>query len=290
MNRPDLFTYSEARQYLNDVLAFRKSKDEGFSVRKWAKEMDLGSHALLVYLLQGKRQIRIQHLGFLLKGLKLTAQERLYLQALVQYEGAASIEEKDLCRLWLSELNPTKEFEPRLLNEFKVVAEWYHMAILSLCETEGFDGSPKEAARRLGGRITAEQAKQAIERMISLGLLEKTGLHLKPTQKRLTTRNDIADAGARHYFKQTMDLAVQAVDQIPLEQRECQSFSIAISKDKMSLAKQMIRKFRTQFSQLIGEGSADEVFQFNLQFFQLTETSSARTEKHALPMNQEINI
>jgi len=67
-----------------------------------------------------------------------------------------------------------------------------------------------------------------------------------------------------------MDLAKEALTNQNIEDREFQSFTMAIDKQKIPLAKEMIRKFRAKLSKTVS-GNGDYVYQTNIQFFQLTE-------------------
>ncbi|OFZ79680.1 MAG: hypothetical protein A2583_06695 [Bdellovibrionales bacterium RIFOXYD1_FULL_53_11] len=275
-----LFSYSSARQFLLDTLSERQSTDKSFSVRAWAREMELNTHTLLVMLLQGTRPIRLKHAAFLAKGLGLGAQEKLYFQALIQFENAEDMESKEMCSLWMSELNPGNHFTSREVDEFQVISHWMHMAILSMLHLKDFGPDPREIAKRLKGKVTANEVRAALERLSGLGFIKKDNHgKLRATFARVSTSDDLKNEGARRYHAQVLDLAKDAIMNIPLEQREFQSFTLAVPKNKMKLAKEMIRRFRGQFAQAVGRSGADEVCQMNIQFFQLTESPSARTER-----------
>src|SRR5690349_20163238 len=93
-----VFDYTNPRQFLLDYFSKSQEKLPDASVRKWAKQMGLPSHSLLVMILQGKRPLKMRHCEFLNKGLEITPQEQLYFQALIQKESAKSLKEKDLCQ------------------------------------------------------------------------------------------------------------------------------------------------------------------------------------------------
>ena len=122
MEMNTVYNYQNPRQFLLDYLSNKQKVDSSYSVRKWAKEMGLKGHPLLVMLLQGKRSIRIQHCGFLCEGLKLNNNEQIYFQTLVQYQNAKSIEEKKLISASLQDMNPGHEFKSREVSEFIVIS------------------------------------------------------------------------------------------------------------------------------------------------------------------------
>lgn len=279
-NPKSVFEYLSARRYLVDAIERRKKADRAFSIRKWAREMGMPSHTLLVMMLQGKRALTLKQAPLLSKGLGLSTPERLYFQCLIQYESARTDEERDLCRLWMSEISPGANAAIREVDEFLLISHWVHMAILALSETRAGCVSAEQVAARLGARVSVSEARSAIERLSSLGLLRMESVPGSASKRyvctaaRVTTKDDVANRGAREYFKQTALLASEAVERLPLDRREFQGFAIAIPEGKRALAKEMIRKFRTQFSQAMKGEPGDEVFQMNIQLFQLTESPS----------------
>src|SRR5690606_34637345 len=124
------------------------------SIRKWCKAMGLSAHSHIVMILQGKRSLTLKQVPYLAKGLELSSPERLYFQALIQFECARTEEERDLCRLWLSEANPGHPMQVREIDEYITIAHWVHMAILAMTDNREFSGVPEEIHRRLGKKVT----------------------------------------------------------------------------------------------------------------------------------------
>jgi uncharacterized protein (TIGR02147 family) len=284
-----IYSYQSSRQFLLDQVNRWQNASGGDSIRNLAKRMKI-SHTLLVMLIQGKRPLRIKHAPALALGFGLSSSERIYLQALIQSENAKDLEEKQLCQLWLSELHPARsQINTRLIDEFELISNWVHMAILSLCEVKDFDPRPEAIAERLGGRVTSVEVRSAVERLKTLGLIrfEKNGRFV-PTQSQVTTQDDVISQGARNYYKQVSDLAKEAVERQTLDQREFQGFAFAVSRHKIPLAKEMIRKFRAQFLKAMESDVTDEVYQMNIQMFQLTESPirKNRTEDEGVDENR----
>jgi uncharacterized protein (TIGR02147 family) len=147
------------------------------------------------------------------------------------------------------------------------------MAILTMGDLAAQEGTPSAIRKRLRKKLPVTEIQAALERLQSLGLLEiEPGAVLRPTQDRITTRDDVANRGAREYHKSVMSLAAEALEEQPVDIREFQSVALAVPKGRIGLAKEMIRKFRSQFETQIGSNSGDEMYQLNVQFFQLTES------------------
>jgi uncharacterized protein (TIGR02147 family) len=289
METASIYNYQNPRQFVLDRVNTAQRENSGVSIRQLALKMGI-SHTLLVMILQGKRSLRVKHAGAIAQGLGLSSQERLYLQALIQLDSAKDVEEKHLCQLLLTELHPEQPVKIRQIEQFELISNWIHMAILSACDLSDFDPAPEAIAKRFGTRVNANEIRAAMERLKGLGLIELLpDGGFRPTQKKVTTPDDVANAGARRYHKEVMDLAQEALDRVPISHREFQSCAISVPDNKVALAKEMVRKFRSQLAKAMGEGG-DEVYQFNIQFFQLTESPrrSLRREDEGVD-GKEIN-
>jgi uncharacterized protein (TIGR02147 family) len=273
--KPDVFEYDQSHRFLLDSVEYLQKHSPGFSIRKWASDMGMHSHSLVVMILQKKRNLTLKQVPAFSKGLKLSTPERMYFQGLVQLDSARSPEERDLCRLWLSDLLPSSSKKIREVDEYLVISHWLHMAILALSETKGFTGRPEEIAEKFGSKTNLSEVRSAIARLLDLGLLKHENGRLVCTYQRVTTRDDVSVRGAVEYHRQVARLADESLPEQGLLEREFQSFSVSVKSDRIPLAKEMIRKFRTQFYEaMTSGGEGDVVYQTNLHFFRLTESPS----------------
>lgn len=278
METSSIFQYQSARRYLLDYVSQRKS-DPTFSIRKWTKSMGMNSHAHFVMILQGKRPLNLKLAPALAQGMRLSTSERQYFQALIQFDHASSEDEKNLCLLWLNDLNPGTHFKVQVVDEYLVISHWVHMAILAMAELKESIGTAEAIHKRLGGRVPLHEVRCALERLRDLGFIEIKGDRILVLSGRVTTRDDVANRGAREYHKQVAQLGVAAIEQQTTNEREYQSFALSVPKNKIILAKEMIRKFRTQLCRAMASEAGDEVYQATIQFFRLTESSSEMVPK-----------
>ena len=262
-----------------DYVSHSQKVDPHFSLRRWSKAMGMNSHTLLVMILQGKRSLSLKQVPYFSKGMNLSSPERLYLQALIQFEAAESEEERDLCRLWMSEANPGNKGSIREVDEYLVIAHWVHMAILAMTENRNFTGKCEEIYERLAGKVYLADIRSAVERLKALDLVRETDGRLICTSGRVTTKDDVANRGAREYHKQVAQLGIEAVDKQRVEMLEFQSFAVSVPRSKIPLAKEMIRKFRSKFYEAMTSEPGDEVYQTQIQFFRLTESPSEMVPK-----------
>jgi len=275
--KTSIYQYKSASRFLLDRVVEKQKLDQNFSIRKWSKEMGFPSHSLLAMVLQGKRNLTLKQVPFLSKGLNLSTPEKMFFQGLIQVENAKTKEEKEWCELWLSELRPKSEsaLTIREIDEYSAISDWIHPALLALSDTSESYSDAETAAKKLNSKHTLNEVRVAIDRLNSLGLLQRdSNAVYRATCIRMTTKDDVATRGVREYHKQCATLAAEMLESQNRHERECQSMAIAIPSSKISQAKDLIRKFRAQFSAAMGSEHADQVYQFNLHFFRLTENPS----------------
>jgi uncharacterized protein (TIGR02147 family) len=279
VTKTSVFQYRSASRFLLDRVVERQKADRRFSIRKWAKEMGFPSHSLLAMVLQGKRSLTLKQVPYLARGLGLSTPEKLFFQGLIQVENARTSEEKEWCETWLSELRPKTVANDyvREIDEYLTIANWIHPALLALSDTRESFRDADEAIRKLELDASNVEIRAAIERLSALGLLRKdsSGIY-RATCERMTSRDDVANRGVREYHKQCATLAAERVEQQDVLEREFQSMAIAIPTSRLPLAKELIRKFRTQFSEAMSSEHCDQVYQMNLHFFRLTESPLKR--------------
>ncbi len=273
MKPVSVFHYQDPKLFLHDWLTARQSVERSFSVRKLARQMEV-SHALVVMLLQGKRVLKAKHATALAKGLGLSTAEKMYLQTMIEFGSAEAGEEKTMMASWLQSMNPGEGFEVREIDEFKILSGWIHFAILAFLEMRAATRDVEVVVKRFSHLVAPNEIRSAFTRLFNQGLITRdlTGKFLTK-YARVTSKDDVASRGAREYFKEVSALAAMAVEKQDVLEREFQSFSIAMDPEKIGLAKEMIRKFRTELGLALKSDRASEVYQVNLQLFRLTERS-----------------
>ncbi|RZA08230.1 MAG: TIGR02147 family protein [Proteobacteria bacterium] len=151
---------------------------------------------------------------------------------------------------------------------FAVVADWQHFAILSLMETKAFRSDEKWIARRLG--ISALEAREALARLLRTGLVVMRGKDYIPSGKNLSTSEDIPSAALRRSHRQSLEQAIDSLENVSVERRDISSVTMAIDAAKLPLAKAAIREFRRKLMNLLETGDANEVYNLNIQLHPLT--------------------
>jgi uncharacterized protein (TIGR02147 family) len=161
-------------------------------------------------------------------------------------------------------------------DEFEVLSEWHHFAIIELSKTNGFEFNLRQIAQRLGLHVEAVRA--ALERLSRLGFIRLSDGNLKVLSPNTTWSNTKMTSAARKKFQRALlEKSIVALDHVPFELREHGSVTIAINKKRLPEFKEKLKEMRKELSDFFqgsGEKNLDEVYQLTISFFPLTKIKS----------------
>lgn len=167
-------------------------------------------------------------------------------------------------------------------DEFELLSEWHHFAIIELAKTKDFEFDIAKIAKRLG--IHSEEVRDAIARLQRLGFV-----HVQAEQKKIkllsphtswsnTRKTSIA---RKKFQRELIEKGLEAIDHVPFEFRDNSSLTVAINKERIPEFKEKIRQMRKEladFLQKDGEENLDEVYQLTIGLFPLTKTKNNEGE------------
>jgi len=155
-------------------------------------------------------------------------------------------------------------------DEFAIIADWYHFAILSLMETDDFSSKPQWIAKRLG--ISKVQVELAIDRLHRLQFIKRDDKgHLSLQLDQAATTSDIPSGALKASHKQTLEQAIDSLETVNVLSRDITSMSMAIDPKRLPEAKKMIRDFRRKLAHFLEQGERTEVYNLNIQVVPVTK-------------------
>lgn len=241
------------QKHLHEELERRRLRNSAYSLRAFARDLGVSVTALSDYL-GGRRQLSRSNLERIFESLKLSPLQKLEF-----------LEENKAKR------NLGKgEIESRLLEEdtFRLLSEWYYLAILSLARLQDNRGEPEWISRRLGIALT--EAKRALERLERLGLIEIRRGRMSRTTAPLTTSRDIPSAAIRKYHLENLRKAAESLERDPVEVREFSSITFPADPRKLKAAKDLLMKTKRKVAELIDDEKGGEVYTLAFQLFPVT--------------------
>ncbi len=269
-----IYSYLEPSLYLRDIWDEKKRKNNKFTIRAWAKQLNMKYHNSLHEIITGKRKLPKSYIPLLIDNLKLPIHEGLYLNTMVDLQKARTIKEKEIYVERLRSLSPKAKLNMHEVETFRSLKNPLHIIITELSCLKGFKNDPAWIKQKLGFRCSQIEIHQAIQRLISLKLmfLSEKG-ELKKVHEHNYSKSDVTDSGLQEYHKNVMDLAARAISKQEVSEREYNAYCINMMSSNLPQAKLALRKFMNDFAQEFEAkvGTADDTYQLNLQFFNLTK-------------------
>lgn len=256
----------EFRLQLQQELVSRCQKNSRYSLRAFARALDVSSSALSA-MLKGKRTITASSVEKLGKAIGLDPRDITRYKILAREKKTGIKTEPD----------SQEGFQQIALDTYAVISDWYHYAILELIRVRDFQPSTAWIGKSLG--ITRSEAYIAVERLQRVGLLEikKDGRWVDKTVEGKATniQDDLTSAASRKLQKQVLELSLRCLEEMPsTELRNHTSLTLAINPEDLPLAKEKIKKFRRELAEMLETNkNPTEVYHLSVSLYPVTRIS-----------------
>lgn len=245
----ELFQFDYRRE-LKLLLSERRRRNESYSIRAFARDLDVSPTALHG-VLTGARHFSKKSLESL--ALKLSWSQR-------QLETA------------LENINLLEDTTESLLAEdrFSMIADWIHLAILNLVKIPGIKVA--SLSDRLG--LSSEICEQALERLIRLEFLEIKEGFLIRKEPSFGTSRDVPSLAIRNFHFKNLQKAQDVLEDVPVEQRDFLTVAVPTNLKQVQKLKKLIQEFRKEAMQVLDTPEPQEVYFLNVQLYPVTQLIS----------------
>jgi uncharacterized protein (TIGR02147 family) len=274
----NIFLYMDYREYLRDRY------DAGFSLRAFAKRAGFKSHNFLKMVMKSERNLTEESIQKFIKGLNLSAIDANYFKKLVAHNQATGKEERQKNYEMILQAQEMSKVSQILRDQYAYYKGWYHPVVRELVSHDDFQENPSWIARKISPSITPSQAKESLDLLQRLGLVNKQESgNFEQTEKLLTTGPEVTSHTVANYHRKGMDLAKSSIDRVPRDKRDISSLTLGVSNETIQILKRRIQLFRQEVMKLISTDKKTEaVVQLNLQLFPLTSLEEEMVEKETL--------
>ncbi len=269
-----IFTYSDYRLFLHDYLLSAKAGGTPLTYEELGRKVGFSSKGFVTQIIQGKTKIPNDKIRKFGQALELGKKELDYFELLVRFDQAKTHREKNehFRKLVSGFKTRIRHIGP---DQYDFYSTWYYSAIRSLLAYYPFDGNYAKLAQLLIPAITPGQAKKAIELLERLSLITKKEdgwYHL--TQRILSTGDSVGSMSLINFQQTTMELAKDALERFPVEQRHSSTLTLGLSEEGYRMAVERIAALRKELLDIARfDRSIDRVIQVNLHAFPLTRIS-----------------
>lgn len=273
----DLYSYLSYREYLADWFAARKAADSRYSHRLFARRAGVSSPSLLKEVIAGRRNLTPSTLEGFALALNLEGEDLGFFTALVQLDQAATDDERNSAWDQVASSRRFRSARPIEGATVRYLSHWYCAAIRELALCDGFQNDPDWVRTQLQPPITRAEARQALETLFQLGLLEEVDGKVRAVDVTVGTPHEVAGLAAHNYHHQMLQQAWDSIERAEPEERHLLGLTVAIPTSLVPILKRELDAFQERLLHLCdnaiaGEDSlpAERVFQLQLGLFPLT--------------------
>lgn len=272
---PSVYTFLDYRAFLKEWFDAKKRANPRFSHRMFARMAGHNSSSLLLQITSGKRNMTAESVVRFAQAMKLDAQERGFLQALVDLDQARSDDLKMDAWRRVSAHRRFREARKLEGEGFRYLSHWYYPAIRELAARPDFDADPAWIAARLRPSVSVAKVRVALEEIVRMGLLvpDEDGL-LNLDDASVVTAPEVTDLAVCNYHREMSSRAYDSVAEFEREERHLLGVTVSVPEELIAEVKSVLNEMHARLLDLCdgADGDRDRVYQINLQLFPLSDS------------------
>ena len=264
--------YQNFRVYMRDFYTERKDRS-GFTWRDFAREAGYSSPVFLKLVCDGKANLSEVGIERTAAAMGLAGVDLQYFRELVAFNQAKEGGEKKTRFAHLRRLARENNREIIGEDQYDYFESWKNPVLREMAPN-----MPGATPAQMAGKLAFDAETAGVKK--SLNLLQKTGIlekdaagNFKQGSKAISTGNlEIASLSVREMHRQMGELAVRALDEIPVKERDISGLTLGLSEEAFQRVSMEIEAFRRRIAAIALEDShTDKVYRLNMQLFPLTK-------------------
>ncbi len=263
--------YQNFRIYMRDFYTERKSRS-GFTWRDFAKAAGYSSPVFLKLVCDGKSNLSEVGVERVASAMDLVGIDLRYFRLLVAFNQEKDSTKKKSIFKEMRALAKENSMEMVGEDQFDYYDSWVNPVVREMAPQMN-NATPAQIADRLAFETKTEEVKKALALLQKVGLLKKGQDGFEQAAKSITTGNlEVASLSVREMHRQMGELAVRALDEIPVKDRDISGLTLGISDNAFYRISKEIADFRRRVTSIVLNDSGESrVFRLNVQLFPLTK-------------------
>ncbi len=269
---PSVFEYTDYRAFLRDFYAWSKSHKRGFSHRSFLKKAGMSGPTYLKRVMEGHNDLTDGSIPKFLRALELAPPESAFFEALVRFNQAATLAEKDKQFALVMELKCPPSVATLERHQYEYYQDWYNVAIREMLAFLPYRDNPSDFAKQLVPPIQPKRVKKAVELLDALDLLTRDADGgLRAATALLKTDPSMESLLLPRFHQSMAKLAVEALDRFRKHERYFSGTTVSISPEVYSVIVEKVRALRREILEHVkADPSPERVYHLNMQLFPLT--------------------
>lgn len=256
--------------YLKQIFADAVKSNPQISLRAFAKKCGLSPGGLSLILNQ-KKKLSASRAHEIAQALRLSPKECDYFVLLAQMENAKNSGLKSSLYEKAKNFYPEQQSIHNLsLEQFRLISEWYGLAILEYITTISGEKTSTELAQYFG--IQKIEVETTLDRLLKLEIIEKTAQGYKRTADRILVSSGVPNEAIRNYYQGVLEQSKKSITTQTPKQKIIGTEVFAFDVDQISQVTQLTDRYLNALLKIAKKGkNRKDVYQVFVDVFRLNE-------------------
>lgn len=258
-----VWSHTDYRKWMRAWLEAERTRRPSVVSSRWMAIRLVIDPSLMSKILAGERHLSQSRVDPLCDLAGLCGEEAEYLRLLVQYGKAKGHREAQVCFQRMTQLRKLCPV-PLEGTQSAYWERWENVALRELMSTGTVTDDAESIGRKMRPPMGARRVKQALATLEELGLASKDPNGVwRRTEPFLRDGPGVDASVLRHFHRQNLLMAAEAVESIPRELRDLSCLTFSLPPDGYERVVELLRDFRTKVLATISgmEYSPDRVYQ-----------------------------
>ena len=274
-----LFDYDDFRKFMQDYFDEQKKMRAVFSHRFFAAKAGFSSSSYCLNVIRGRFNLTPKSIEKISKAMDFEPLQKEYFEALVQYNQAQQVDERDQAWKQILQIRKQIEFTHITTREQAYFSKWYYPVIRELAADTQWHGDYRVLARSLTPQITTEEARDAVKNLLEWGLLRKLddGRYVQTSQ--MLDAAEIPPIALRQIRREYIQHAIGAVESMPKNERFAAFTTLAMSESSYNYAVEVLEEARKKIiARASNDTNVERVYEMMLVAFPMSKKVGKEAE------------
>ena len=274
-----LFDYDDFRKFMQDYFEEQKKMRSVFSHRFFAAKAGFSSSSYCLNVIRGRFNLTPKSIEKISKAMDFEPLQKEYFEALVQYNQAQQVDERDQAWEQILQIRRQIEFTHVTTREQAYFSKWYYPVVRELAVESDWNGDFRVLARSLTPQITTEEAREAVKNLLEWGLLKKDGERYERVSQMLDAA-EIPPIALRKIRREYIQHAIGAVESMPKDERFAAFTTLAMSEKSYNYAVEVLEEARKKIiARAANDLDVERVYEMMLVAFPMSKKVGTEVER-----------
>lgn len=239
-----LFDYDDYRRFLKDYFDEQKKLRAVFSHRFFAAKAGFSSSSYCLNVIRGRFNLTEKSIAKITKAMGLNNSQSRYFAALVEYNQAKRVEERENAWDEIVRIRSKNEFVHISHEQKDFFSKWYYPVLRELVCHPDFDGDMMRLARTIVPRMSTEEARTAVSNMRRWKLIEKDSEGRFHRTSLMIDAKNVSPMDLRQIRREYVQQAIGAVETKNPNERFAAFTTLAMSEKSYDYAVKVLEEAR----------------------------------------------